>query len=206
VVNTHWHWDHVFGNARFPGAEIWGHARCREALVERPDEMKAGALEWMTEWQAEIEEVEVVPPSQTFEDRVGVDIGRAVELSFHGKGHTDADIRIAAVGAGIVFLGDLVEEGAPPSFGDSHPLEWPSTLERAMEGVYGTVVPGHGDVVDRAFVDGQQAELEEVAGLAIRCIESEMTLAEACGMGPYSPEVMRSALGRALEVAGLSVE
>jgi glyoxylase-like metal-dependent hydrolase (beta-lactamase superfamily II) len=24
VIDTHWHWDHTFGNARFPGAEIWG--------------------------------------------------------------------------------------------------------------------------------------------------------------------------------------
>ncbi len=28
AVNTHGHSDHVFGNPRFRGSPIWGHARC----------------------------------------------------------------------------------------------------------------------------------------------------------------------------------
>ncbi len=39
LVNTHWHWDHAFGNSRFPGAEIWGHRLCREALIDLGAEM-----------------------------------------------------------------------------------------------------------------------------------------------------------------------
>jgi glyoxylase-like metal-dependent hydrolase (beta-lactamase superfamily II) len=49
VVNTHWHWDHTFGNSRFPAADIWGHRLCREALLERPEEMIQGALKWLRE-------------------------------------------------------------------------------------------------------------------------------------------------------------
>lgn len=44
VVNTHFHWDHVWGNARFPGIPIWGHRRCREQLLDRGEQMKAHIL------------------------------------------------------------------------------------------------------------------------------------------------------------------
>lgn len=23
VINTHWHWDHTFGNSRFPDVDLW---------------------------------------------------------------------------------------------------------------------------------------------------------------------------------------
>ncbi len=33
LVNTHFHWDHTFGNARFPAAQVLGHTRCREVMI-----------------------------------------------------------------------------------------------------------------------------------------------------------------------------
>ena len=199
VVNTHWHWDHVFGNSRFPGSEIWGHVNTRHTLMTRPDDMKAGARQWLgDDMEAEIAGVEIVAPERTFSDRVAIDIGRTVELSYHGRGHTDADIRVAIGDARVTFLGDLIEEGAPPSFGDSHPLDWPLTLRLAMEGVDGVVVPGHGDVVDTGFVATQQQELAAVAELSVRVIEGELSLVEAARLGPYPPEVMSTALDRAI--------
>ena len=41
VVNTHGHWDHAFGNARFRGTPIWGHVRCATMILERGEEMRA---------------------------------------------------------------------------------------------------------------------------------------------------------------------
>lgn len=32
VVNTHFHWDHCWGNAVFQSAELWGHVNCRHEL------------------------------------------------------------------------------------------------------------------------------------------------------------------------------
>ena len=205
VVNTHWHWDHVLGNSCFSHAEIWGHLRCREVLLSRPDEMKAAALEWLpSEQRAEIEDSVIVAPTDTFSDRVSLDIGRQVDLSFHGLGHTDADIRIIVPDAGVAFFGDLIEEGGPPSFGDSYPIIWPKTLEDALDGAPDVLVPGHGDVVDRAFVESQRAELAAVADLAAACLRGEISVEDASRRGPYSEQVMRSALDRAIEVGQAS--
>lgn len=202
VINTHWHWDHVFGNAGFPEAEIWGHELCQIALSDRGEDMKVEAKKWMdSQRHPEIDAVEIIPPSATFSQEASLDIGRGIELRYHGFGHTDADLVVSVPDADVAFFGDLVEEGAPPSFGDSYPVAWPLTLRLASNHMTGTVVPGHGDVVDPAFVSTQREELVEVAELATSFVNGELGLAEACSSGPYSQDVMRSALLRAQAVA-----
>ncbi|MFQ5522296.1 MAG: MBL fold metallo-hydrolase [Acidimicrobiia bacterium] len=199
VVNTHWHWDHTFGNARFVHADIWGHDRCRQVLLENPEQMKVDALGWFPpERRDEIEEVTIVPPEKTFSEQVSLDIGREVVLSHHGRAHTDSDIVIRVTDARVAFFGDLVEQGAPPVFVDAYPVEWPVTLEAAI-GDDELVVPGHGSVMDRHAVDDQLAELTKVAALASFVVAGEMRLEEAITHGPYAAEVMRSALERALD-------
>ena len=83
------------------------------------------------------------------------------DLHYLGRGHTDSDIVVLV--DGVVFAGDLLENGAPPAFGDAFPLDWPDTaaalleLTDADEFVGRAVVPGHGPVADRAFAAGQHS-------------------------------------------------
>lgn len=198
VVNTHFHWDHTFGNSVFADAEIWGHELTEVALTGRGEEMKEDAKAWLDEeMHPEIDEVRIVSPTRVFSDRASVAIGRAVDLGYHGLAHTDSDIVIEVADAGVVFFGDMIEEGAPPSFGDSHPIAWPVTLRLASRSIAETVVPGHGDVVGPEFVEGQIEELEAVASIADRVVSGEVDLEDAVGSGPYPAEVMRGALLRA---------
>jgi glyoxylase-like metal-dependent hydrolase (beta-lactamase superfamily II) len=198
VINTHWHWDHCFGNARFDAAEVWGHELCQITLEVRGEEMKAAAKQWLPpETHQLIDEVVIKAPNKTFSERASLDIGRTIEMSYHGLAHTDADIVVRVLDASVGFLGDLVEEGGPPSFGDSHPVAWPLTLMRATADLPGVVVPGHGDIVDRSFVQSQHEELVAVAELATSFVTGEISLDEASGGGPYPEEVMRGAMIRA---------
>jgi hypothetical protein len=69
--------------------------------------------------------------------------------------------------AEVTFAGDLVEEGAPPAFEDAYPLDWPATLDTLLAAARpGPVVPGHGAVVDWAFVRDQRELLARVATAA----------------------------------------
>jgi glyoxylase-like metal-dependent hydrolase (beta-lactamase superfamily II) len=198
VIDTHWHWDHTFGNARFPGAEIWGHHLCRKAMVERGESMKEDAAAWLPDRIAEFDKVVITPPTRVFEDNAQLDLGdRIVATSYHGLGHTDSDILITVGDVG--FLGDLVEEGAPPVFDDGYPLAWPGTLRSALDVGSSTIVPGHGDVLDRAGAGTQLEEFESVAAIARRCIGEGLSLEEGAGLGPYPEDVMMSALSRALQ-------
>lgn len=196
VIDSHWHWDHTFGNARFPGAEIWGHHHCRKSMVERGETMKEDAVAWLPDRLDEISEVVITPPTRVFDEASRLDVGgTSVTMTYHGLGHTDSDI-IVQVGD-ICFFGDLLEEGAPPVFDDGYPLSWPETLRSALALGPATIVPGHGDVMNQSAAGTQLAEIEAVAALARRCAEG-LPLAEAARLGPYPEDVMTSALNRAL--------
>jgi glyoxylase-like metal-dependent hydrolase (beta-lactamase superfamily II) len=179
VVNTHWHFDHTFGNAQFVPAELWGHVSLPARLGD-------------------------APPDHLVGDRATLDLGdRAVVLRHLGPGHTDGDVVVLVPDAGVVFAGDLVEESGPPAYGDdSFPLVWPSTTARLVGVLRGDdrVVPGHGGVVDRRFVAEQQRNLAEVAR-AIRHawvgeVPLEDALAEAGEDWPWPADALVQAVAR----------
>src|SRR5689334_5005724 len=69
VVNTHWHWDHAFGNAAFreqdPDLPIHAHERAAAWLAERGEETKARWLEHPQDpHAAEVAETEIVLPDR----------------------------------------------------------------------------------------------------------------------------------------------
>jgi glyoxylase-like metal-dependent hydrolase (beta-lactamase superfamily II) len=199
LINTHHHWDHTFGNAMFAAAAIWGHTRCADALRTRGETMRAMVKDMAPDHAAAFDEVVITPPQFTFSSEVTVTFGgRQIEMRHLGRGHTDNDIVIVVADAGVVFAGDLVEQGAPPAFNDAFTLEWPDTDAALLELASGTVVPGHGATVDSTFVAGQHAEIAEVARLARERHAEGMTATDAAKQGgPYPFEVMETAFVRA---------
>ena len=198
IVNTHWHWDHVFGNAVFPHAVIWGHRLCRQALRDNPDQHRDDARKWMPRARfGEIERVEIVPPHETFEALASIDVGgKEVETTYHGRGHTDGDILIHC--DGVTFMGDLVEEGGPPKMGDSYPFDWPATLTAARRTLRSTVVvPGHGELLTPADIEVQQRKMALVAERLREVLHEGRPVDEAVRNGPIPEIDMRQALARA---------
>lgn len=166
VVITHAHFDHFLGTAAFPGADVHAHPRCRAAIATGEH-----AAEWARRYRDEgrpeiadrVESARVVLPTHDVADRVHLDLGgRTVTLLHPGPAHTDHDIAVHVPDAGVVFAGDLVEQGAPPSVGaDAHPGRWPGALDVLLALRPVTVVPGHGEPVDARFVAAQRDELSQ---------------------------------------------
>lgn len=202
VVDTHGHFDHAFGNRVFRPATIWGHDRCVTFMTRTGEARRAVIAAEEPEIAADLPEVVIDPPDRTFAETAYVEVGgRRVELRHLGLGHTDHDIVVNLPDAGVLFAGDLLENGAVPFFGDAYPLDWPETALRVAELVVGVVVPGHGDHADRAFAESQAAAFTELAALARRVRSGEMTLDEAVGKTPfpaYPAEDVRKPLLRAV--------
>lgn len=198
VVNTHHHHDHCFGNAVFTGAELWGQARCATRLVERAEAMRAELIGEMPDRADEWREVVITPPARTFEERAALDLGgRVVELRYLGRGHTDDDIVVTVPDADVVFAGDLLENGAPPYFGDGYPLDWPATVAAILGLGLATIAPGHGEVADRAFAERSLEEIRAIADLGRRVAAGDLSLEAAIGDAPYGARASREPIERA---------
>jgi glyoxylase-like metal-dependent hydrolase (beta-lactamase superfamily II) len=202
VVDTHGHFDHAFGNHVFRPAPIWGHEGC-VAFLERTGEARKGRIATaVPELAADLAEVIIDPPDRTFAETAYLDLGeRRVELRFLGRGHTDHDIVIRVPDAGVLFAGDLLENGAVPSFGDAYPLDWPETAFRVAELAQGVVVPGHGDHGGAGFADAQAVAFGRLVELARHMHAGEMAIDDAVASTPfpeYPAEEVRRPLERAL--------
>lgn len=204
VVNTHGHWDHVFGNARFRGSPIWGHLRCAAMILEHGEEQRTRIIEaYPSQVVEQFREVELVPPTDLFEEGATLDLGdRQVELRYLGPGHTDNDIVALVPDASVLFAGDLLENAPAPGFGDSYPIAGAATGAALLDLVDGVVAPGHGDPFDRAFAERQVAELGALADLARDVAAGVIGQDEAIRRSPFPAEPTAEALDRAaLELA-----
>jgi glyoxylase-like metal-dependent hydrolase (beta-lactamase superfamily II) len=202
VVITHAHFDHCFGTAAFLPCNLWAHAGCRAVLTDEGEVIRAEAAdEYESEGRSDmairLREAQLVLPEQLVAATKGLLVGgRPVTLAHLGPGHTNHDLVVHVPDAEVLFAGDLVEEGAPPAFGqDAMPLRWPDAVTAllAMAGD-GTVVPGHGKPVDRAFVTAQRDELAVVGELCRAVLDGELGVADAIGRSPYPESVTRDAL------------
>ncbi|HYN63834.1 MAG TPA: MBL fold metallo-hydrolase [Candidatus Limnocylindrales bacterium] len=205
VVNTHHHWDHTFGNARFVPAPIWGHRRCAERVLEDGDTMRRRVIGEAPEAAEQLEGVVLTPPNQVFEETALVDLGdRQLQLTYLGRGHTDNDIVIVVPDAGVLFAGDLLENDAPPGYGDAYPAAWATTAtERLLPLVKDLVVPGHGTVGDRGFAHAQAADLQAMAALGAQVAAGTLDEDEATRLAPFPARTAKTAFRRsAVEALG----
>ncbi|CAG7627646.1 MBL fold metallo-hydrolase [Actinacidiphila bryophytorum] len=176
IVLTHGHFDHVFGTAAFPGAEVYGEHSLAGYLTREREALRESAVGHGTDpGQAGQAARELVLPTRPVAGATEIDLGeRRVRLVHPGTGHTGHDLVVVVPGATpsdptVVFCGDLVEESGEPQAGeDADPAHWPGTLDAllALGGETGRYVPGHGAVVDARYVRAQRDALAERFGTA----------------------------------------
>ncbi len=212
VVNTHEHFDHTFGNATFlaayGGVPIHAHEVAAERTVPAGERIKRCYDEPGNRDDPHREEVlatEVLPADRTFSSATTLDLGdRLVELVHPGRGHTAGDLVVRVPDADVLLAGDLVEESGPPGFGeDCYPMEWPLSLDivLGLTTSASVVVPGHGAVVDRAFVEEQRNAIGVVAETIRDLASRGVPVTEAPGAAewPYPAERLLDAVRRGYE-------
>lgn len=161
VINTHFHPDHVMGNAAFvgEGAEFIGHKNLPMGLMARRDSY-AGAYEAV--FGAGSAKDAIVVPSHLVADRETIDLGhRKLEIRTFATAHTDSDLVVFDWASKTLFAGDLVFLERIPAI-DGSILGWLKAIVQLREIPAERVVPGHGPITAPwpAALDPEQAYFE----------------------------------------------
>ncbi|MCA1271940.1 MBL fold metallo-hydrolase [Streptomyces rubiginosohelvolus] len=176
IALSHPHFDHVLGTAAFAGVQVYGSAGLTALLRDGEQALYGDAVrQGVPEDEAARSADTLVVPHHEVHDERTLDLGggRRVLLADLGPAHSSHDLAVVVPGSDgeppVVLCGDLVEESGEPQAGpDADPARWPAALERLLElgGEDALYVPGHGAVVDAAFVRKQRAALAERFGTA----------------------------------------
>jgi len=182
VVNTHWHLDHIAGNAplreAFPGLKIYASdalpaalkgflATYRSQLVDviaKTDDAAKKAT-----WQAELARVEAG-------DRLAPDVvvnrsgewsiaGRELELQRTDHAVTAADVWIFDPATRILVSGDLVTLPVPLMDTACAP-HWQAALGELAKKDFVRLVPGHGPPLDRRQFETYRTAFDHLVACA----------------------------------------
>ena len=139
ILSTHHHADHSGGNVKFlPTAEIISTANARANILEHK---QPGAP------------ANITPARITFTDETSVFLGgKEVRAKYFGRGHTNGDAIIYFPALKTIHTGDMMA-GTTPLIdypGGGSVVEWVKTLDGALKLDFDTVIPGHGDVTNKA--------------------------------------------------------
>jgi glyoxylase-like metal-dependent hydrolase (beta-lactamase superfamily II) len=135
VVLSHWHRDHIAGNAVFADCEIVAHALTARMMAERRHEIETGFPPIRP----------VIGPTRTYETNSQIEIGDLrVELR-HADVHSCDGTLLLLAGAGLLFAGDALEDPityvAEP---DRLPIHL-TNLHRMATWPVRRILPNHGD-------------------------------------------------------------
>lgn len=151
VINTHYHLDHVAGNAVFAqaGAVIFAQRNVR-AWMHTENLKFFGAHPS----PAERERVAALrAPDVTFAHPVELFLGRRELRVEPALGHTGSDTIVVVPDANVVFCGDLFWNHHLPNLIDADTAAWLATLQGwAQEFPRATFIPGHGAIGTAADV------------------------------------------------------
>jgi cyclase len=193
LVNTHADPDHTFGNQLVRDARIIASARAAEEMRagEGPEQLRAlvaaapqlgpaGTFVEHAFSPFDFSDVELVPPSSTFNGELELTVGDVpVRLIEVGPAHTRGDILVHLPGERVVFSGDILFAGGHPVMWAGSVDGWIAACERVLALDVDVVVPGHGPVSDQAGVRELRDYLVYVKDEATRLYEAGMPVREA---------------------------
>jgi glyoxylase-like metal-dependent hydrolase (beta-lactamase superfamily II) len=149
LLLTHYHAVRVMGASAYKAEHIIASQGTYELIKERGQQDFESEVQRFPRLFRSVESVPGLTwPNLVFDRTLSLWMGKTeVRLMHIGKGHSKGDTIAWMPKEGVLFSGDLVEEGATPYCGDAYFKEWPETLERLRAFKAQRLVPGRGEAM-----------------------------------------------------------
>jgi len=144
VVNTHYHLDHVAGNAVFEQAGAVILAQQNVSAWIHAENLKFFGKNIKPEQKKMVEDL--AAPEVLYDSGIQLMLGSRHILVHVYPGHTGGDSVVIIPDAQVVFCGDLFWRKTLPNLIDASTAAWIQTLKELQASSVATAyVPGHGD-------------------------------------------------------------
>jgi glyoxylase-like metal-dependent hydrolase (beta-lactamase superfamily II) len=154
VIASHYHADHIYGlqafrdhtDAIIVAQERSGEYKDNEETADekanqRLDQRRSALFPWVDG------NTRVVPPDITFRERMTITFGdRRLTLLYAGPAHSSSDIMMMVEPDGVLFAGDIVQNGRIPFMNsdDVSTTQWLNALSEVEKLDPKFIIPGHG--------------------------------------------------------------
>jgi glyoxylase-like metal-dependent hydrolase (beta-lactamase superfamily II) len=172
IVNSHYHYDHTFGNVLYSDRPVYAHGATLSA-------MRAQNGSWWRHFAGSL-------PNRIVDgSRLELPVGsQVVELHHPGPAHTHGDLSVYLAGFDVVATGDLVFHGYYPFIDDTSTgadlTGWASAVRSlAKTHAHAIFVPGHGPLATATDLHHFADYLEELETQVQRAYRSGLSEDEA---------------------------
>jgi glyoxylase-like metal-dependent hydrolase (beta-lactamase superfamily II) len=146
IINTHYHWDHVWGNSSFEGCILISHKLCREMIQSHWDEMLSKNGNYC------YGEAKMLLPDLIFEDELYF-CEDNIRL-FHSPGHTLDSISILDEEDHVLILGDNIGDSMEellPSINCKRAI-YRNTMLKYEQMNFDICISGHNTVLEKEII------------------------------------------------------
>jgi cyclase len=179
ILNTEPHGDHWTGNAYFD-APVIAHEGVRKRILEtNMTEHVARVATFGPEEPKLLEGYRPNAPIITFQRGMTLHVGDHTFQMIHMPGHTAYQAAICIKEEGAVFTSDNIFHKVHTWLQEANPDQWLDSLEALRKLDEEVLVPGHGELCGKAYLDEQAAFIEEWKAYVQSAIERGMTKDEA---------------------------
>ena len=175
IINTEPHGDHWTANAFFDVPAIAHEGVRARILGTDVAEHVARVASFGPEEPGLLVGYRPRAPVITFQRELTLHVGDHTFRMVHMAGHTAAQAAVIVEEEGVVFTSDNVFCRVHTWLQEAYPDRWLETLDGLRRLPAETLVPGHGPVCDKRYLDEQEAFIREWIDYVRRAVERGLT-------------------------------